>query len=278
MNTAKIIEFIFYILVYGLTFTFGMCIFSFLNVLIYRLPKKISFAKGRSFCPGCNHELKALDLIPVFSYLFLGRKCRYCKTKISPRYMLVELLGGFAAIAVAIKYFELPHYLMHLHFHDDTWFALVRTVFVFMLFCLLTVVAFIDIDTQEISNGASIFAAILGALSIFVLTEVSGFEHLIGFFVISIPLLIITLIVPGAFGGGDIKLMFGLGGLLGWKLSIVAIFISIVAGGLVGVIGLITGKLKRKDHFAFGPFLCIGVVIALLFGKAIWNWYFRGLI
>ncbi len=272
------VELIFKILVYAMIFAFGTCIFSFLNVLIYRLPRKIQFVKGRSFCPTCNHELKSIDLVPVLSYLFLGRKCRYCKEKISPRYAVVELLGGVAAIACALKFSGISHYLESMHVHADAWISVVQAVFMFVLMCLLAVVAYIDIDTQEISNGASLFGAIMGVISIFLFNEMSWVEHLIGFFAVSVPLLIVALIIPGAFGGGDIKLMFGIGGILGWKMAILALFFSVVTGGIFGVIGLVTGKLKRKDHFAFGPFLCIGTVIAVFFGKIVWDWYFRGLI
>ncbi|MBE5940657.1 MAG: prepilin peptidase [Lachnospiraceae bacterium] len=268
----------FKIFVYGTIFCFGVCIFSFLNVLIYRIPKKIQFVKGSSFCPTCNHELGVFDLFPILSYIFLGGKCRYCKAKISPRYAFVELLGGVLALAAAIKYFPFSHFFEHIHIHDDMWISIIKAVFAFVLFALLTVVTFIDIDTQEIGNGASIMAAVMGIISIFLLTEVSPLEHIIGFFVISVPMLILVLIIPGAFGGGDIKFMFGIGGLLGWKLALFGFFSGCIVGGVVAVVGMILGKIKRKDHVAFGPFLCIGVIIALLFGRAFLDWYFRGLI
>ena len=79
-------------------FFMGTCIFSFLNVIIYRVPRKMDFVKGHSFCPSCRHQLGALDLIPLFSYIFLGGKCRYCKKKIGARDTLIELFGGAAAL------------------------------------------------------------------------------------------------------------------------------------------------------------------------------------
>jgi len=154
------------------------------------------------------------------------------------------------------------------------WFSLLQTFFVLILFSFLTVVAYIDFDTMEISNGASLWALVMGVLSMFILNDVSVVDHIIGFFVVSVPLYVITMIIPDAFGGGDIKLMFGLGGLLGWKLALLALFIGIVSGGIFGALVLMTKKMGRKDHFAFGPFLCAGTAIALLWGTELLNWYF----
>lgn len=266
-------ENIFRTFIISMVFIFGTSIFSFLNVLIYRIPQKKSWIKERSFCTKCGHKLRWYDLFPVLSYLFLGGRCRYCKEKISPSYMIVELIGGISGLLIFYRFFPVEHFFGCLNIHGEMRNDLLRTIFVFVLFSLITVVAFIDMNTMEINNGASIIATIMGIISLFLFKDITVKEHIIGFFAVSMPLLILTLIIPGAFGGGDIKFMFGIGGILGWKNALLALFIGIISGGIWGIILLITKKKGRKDHFAFGPFLCIGIGIAVLYGENIINWY-----
>ena len=236
-----------------LIFFLGTCVFSFLNVIIYRVPRKMDFIRGHSICPACGHQLGALDLIPLFSYLFLGGKCRYCKVKIGARDTFIEFFGGGAALFCAWYYKEKP--------------GVALTVFLF--FCILTVVTFMDIDTMEIEDGCWIAVYVLAAAACFTMPEISFVSRLIGIVCVSVPMLLLTLAVPGAFGGGDIKLMGACGAFLGWKITLVSAFIAILFGGMWGI-GLLLGKKKsRKDHFAFGPFLCIGMVIGLLWGGQI---------
>lgn len=242
--------------IYILVFLMGAAIFSFLNVVIYRVPKKMDFVRGRSACPDCGHQLGALDMIPVFGWIFLGGKCRYCKEKISPRYTLVELLGGILAVGSAAIY---------------GWSL--QAVVVFAFFAVLTVVTFVDIDTMEIPNGFVIAALLIGVVSIFAFSEISLLERAIGIISVSVPLLLITMAIPGAFGGGDIKLMAACGVFLGWKLSLIALFLAILTGGIYGMILLAGRKKGRKDHFAFGPFLCIGMTVSFLVGEQLLSWY-----
>ena len=122
-----------------LLFFAGACVFSFLNVIVYRVPKKMSFIRGRSVCPACHHELGAADLIPIFSYLFLRGKCRYCGGKIGARDTLAEAAGGAAALFCAIYYG-----------YDGGDYA--KAVLVFAFAGVLTVVALMDIDTMEIAR------------------------------------------------------------------------------------------------------------------------------
>ena len=240
-----------------LIFFLGTCVFSFLNVIIYRVPRKMDFIRGHSICPACGHQLGALDLIPLFSYLFLGGKCRYCKVKIGARDTFIEFFGGGAALFCAWYYKEKP--------------GVALTVFLF--FCILTVVTFMDIDTMEIEDGCWIAVYVLAAAACFTMPEISFVSRLIGIVCVSVPMLLLTLAVPGAFGGGDIKLMGACGAFLGWKITLISAFIAILFGGMWGI-GLLLGKKKsRKDHFAFGPFLCIGMVIGLLWGGQIISWY-----
>lgn len=259
------------ILLCVLIFMFGACIFSFLNVIVYRLPRKLSFVKGFSMCPTCGRQLKAPDLVPVFSYIFLRGKCRYCKTAIGVHDTLVEIIGGVLAMICAWKYI----------YNEENIAAF---VLVFLFFCVLTVVAFIDIDTMEIPDGCSIAIVLLAAVAAVlpvlfpglcpqVIPDVTWLSRGIGLVCISLPMLLVTLAIPGAFGGGDIKLMAAAGLLLGWKLMVVAAAVAILTGGIYGCWLLAAHKAGRKDQFAFGPFLCLGLVISVLGGTYVIDWY-----
>lgn len=240
-----------------LVFVFGTCIFSFLNVVIYRVPRHQSFVKGFSVCPSCGHRLKAGDLIPVFSYLFLRGKCRYCKADIGARDTMVEMLGGVLAL------------LCMFYYGEDC--GSVLTVFAF--FSVLTVVTFLDIDTMEIENGCCIAAAALAVISIFTMPGITIMQRLIGMICVSVPMLLLAILISGAFGGGDIKLMAACGLFLGWKLTVVSAALAVLLGGIYGIYLLISKKKGRKDQFAFGPFLCAGMLLAQLYGNQLVHWY-----
>ncbi len=243
-------------LLYLYIFIIGACLGSFLNVVICRLPKGVSIAKGRSACPSCGHTLAAKDLVPVLSRLFLRGRCRYCGAPIAFRYTLVELLGGLFA-AACLACFGL------------SWRALV----VFVSLMLLMAVSFVDIDTLEIPNVFILLLAVPAVAAVFVFTEVTILERLIGFFAVSLPMFLLTLLIKDCFGGGDIKLVAVVGFLLGWKMALVALFISLVTGGAYGIYLLATKKAERDSHFAFGPFLSAGAAVALLVGSRILIWY-----
>lgn len=245
-----------YIILYVLVFLFGSVIGSFLNVLIYRLPQNKSFTKGRSFCPDCRQQLKAIDLVPLFSYLFLRGKCRYCQAKISPRYPLVEALGGILAV-VSLAVYGLS----------------LTSIASFALIAGLIAISFIDWDTLEIPNGLVIYLFIPALALVFLLPDVSLLSHGIGFFAVSLPLFILANIIKGSFGGGDIKMMAACGLALGWQLSLVALFIAFIGGGIHALYMLRSRKGGAKTQFAFGPYLALGVTASLLFGSHILSWY-----
>ncbi|MCF0134732.1 MAG: prepilin peptidase [Blautia sp.] len=245
-----------YAMNYTFAFITGTCIFSFLNVVVFRIPRKQSFVKGFSYCPACNHRLGVLDLCPIFSYLFLGGKCRYCKAEIPARDTFVEFLGGLLAAGCMFRFGELY-----------------SAVCVFAFFCILMVVALLDLDTMEIEDGCHVMILLIAGVSCFVMPEISLISRLIGFLCISLPMLLVTLVIPGGFGGGDIKLMAVCGLVLGVKWILLAAFFGILTGGIYGMMLLATGKKERKAHFPFAPFLCLGMVISVFWGDIIWNWY-----
>ncbi|PKM60228.1 MAG: prepilin peptidase [Firmicutes bacterium HGW-Firmicutes-4] len=247
------VEFINFIL-YVYIFVIGIVIGSFLNVVIYRVPLEISVAKGRSFCPHCHAQIKGYHNIPVFSYLWLRGKCADCGEPISIRYPLVELFTGLIAILIFAVYGFSFQWLV-----------------VFSAGAILIGITMIDFDTMTIPNGLVIALMAPALLSFFFFPQLGILSRVIGIFVISLPMLILVLFIPDAFGGGDIKLMAVAGFMLGWGNTLLAAFIGLLLGGAVAVVLL--AKKTPDKHMAFGPYLCIGIMTALLFGDIIIQWY-----
>ncbi len=243
-------------------FFFGACIFSFLNVIIDRMPRGESIVKGRSHCTNCGRVLTPPELIPCISYLCLGGKCRSCKTRIPIRDFFVELFGGLAFIGCGICF----------GCGTSGILSLSGTV-IFLYLGILTVVALIDWDTQIIYDRFHICILILGIISIWLFPQNTITDRLIASLIISVPMLILTLVIPGAFGGGDIKLMAVSGFLLGTSSIVCAMFFGLLTGGGYAAVMLKTGKLGKKDHFAFGPFLAFGLVLSAFVGDQIMAWY-----
>ena len=162
-----------------------------------------------------------------------------------PRYLISIVLGGAAAVASQI-YFGSP----------------AASVTVILFLGLLLVVGFVDWDTMEIPDSFVAAAFASGLLSVFTMPDTGILSRIIGIFAVSVPLLLLTLAVPGAFGGGDIKLMAGCGLFLGAKLCLLSLAFAVLTGGLYGIWLLLTRKKGGKEHFAFGPFLCVGMAYA----------------
>lgn len=215
METIDIIYIVF-------AFIFGSCIGSFLNVVIYRSQTGESVVHGNSHCMTCGERIKAIDLIPIFSWLFLRGKCRFCSDKISPRYMLVEALTGWL-FALAMSVYS-PSYEFYVGI---------------LLFSFLICLSFIDIDIMEIPYWATISIAVLGIINIVTQIVVYNqplkaviFEALIGAICISLPFALLAFF--GGMGGGDVQLMAASGLLLGFKI-IPAALIGIILGAIYGV-------------------------------------------
>lgn len=244
------------LILYIYSFFIGIVVASFINVVIYRVPLGLSVAKGRSYCPNCNHKLSWYDLFPIFSYLFLGGKCRYCKANIPMRDTVIEFVGGLIGILC----------FHHYQFTLDT-------LVVFIVIMILLAITMIDFDTMTIPNGL-VIALIVPTIVMMVLhPEITLLERVIGFFCISFPMYLLILAIPDCFGGGDVKLIAAGGFLLGWKLTLVAGFIAILIGGFYAVWLLVSKKSKKGAHIAFGPYLSIGIVISLLYGNSLLNAY-----
>lgn len=243
-------------------FFMGACVFSFINVVICRLPRGESVVKGRSHCMECGHELAAIELIPLVSYIGLRGKCRQCGVHIPIRDFMVECTGGAAFVLCAAFYGI-----------GKTGIISLRGLVVFLFLAVLTAVAVIDWDTRIIYDRFHLVIGILGAAAVWLFPEISLISRLIGLLIISVPMLVLAMAIPGAFGGGDIKLMAVCGWLLGWKANVFAMFAGLLTAGLYCGVMLAKKKLGRKDHFAFGPFLAIGLAVAAFCGEWIGNWY-----
>lgn len=239
---------------------FGLAFGSFFNVVIYRLRDKKSLL-GRSSCPKCNHELKALDLIPVFSFLFLGGKCRYCKEKISWQYFIVELTTSLLFIsAFVLNYF----------FKEFNWMLLVRDLIVVSAFIIIFVY---DVRYMEIPDEVSIPASILILILNILVTK--NFElFLLGGTIGACFFLIQFIVSKGLWiGGGDIRLGLLIGVLFGPYYAIIAIFLSYLIGTIYSFPILINKYFnKNKENInqnlntvPMAPFLVIGSIIVLFF-------------
>ena len=242
------------ILSYIIVFLFGIVIGSFLNVCIYRIPKKEDIVKIRSHCMSCGYQLEWYDLVPLFSYLFLKGRCRKCREQLSVQYPLIELLNGVLYCVVWAVYG-----------------VSIETLLYALLCSALIVLSVIDFRTYEIPIGINVFILALGLVRL--LTDYTRwYDYVIGFFCVSVFLYLIYLVTKGrGIGGGDIKLMAVCGLLLGWK----AIILAFAAGCILGsVIHLCRMKISGETHvLAMGPYLSMGVFIAALWGNRIIDWY-----
>ncbi len=244
------------IFIYILVFLYGIMIGSFLNVCIYRIPKGENIAIVRSHCMTCDHQLKWYDNIPLFSWMILRGKCRYCKAPISPQYPIIEASNGVLWLLVSIvKGISV----------DSLLYAL--------LFSALLTLSVIDFRTYEIPAGINIFILTLG-LIMTVLHYTDWLDHVIGFLAVSIPLYILIVATDGrAMGGGDMKLMATAGLLIGWKLIILAFALGCIIGAPIHVLRM---KISGEDRvLAMGPYLSMGIAIAVLWGDKLIDIYLR---
>ncbi len=239
---------------YIIIFIFGITIGSFLNVCIYRIPLGESIVAAPSHCMTCGRKLKWYDMVPVFSWLVLGGKCRNCKSKISVQYPIIEGVNGIL-------------YVMICAVNGLEWSSV---IYCFMASALL-VLSIIDWRTYEIPFGINVFLFVLG-IAMTILDRGNLAEHLIGMICVSGLLGILYLLTGGrAIGGGDIKLMFACGLILGWKLILLAFFLGCIIGSVVHIIRMSVKKAGRM--LAMGPYLSVGILLAALWGNAWINWY-----
>lgn len=318
-------ETLFYAGVCVMVFLFGICIGSFLNVCILRLPRGESLTKRNSHCMTCGAEIKRYDLIPLFSWIILGGKCRNCKAPISPRYSVVEGLTGVLFVLMFIKY-------------DIIADGIIYPALLCLFLAGVIVIGFEDFDTQEMSVCVLVYLGILAfvtrVLSVLLPTALRGnsvtiVDGLIGMFSVSLPLLIIGFVITPlvyilfisedhkmvrklkkrlkrenlngrekekvenalneklaavkeqgpvfGFGMGDVVFMAAGGLMLGWKATVVAMFIAIILGAVAALVIKLRARKSEEETdnaFAFGPYLAIGLAAAAYYGTEIFDMYY----
>ncbi len=229
---------------------------SFLNVVAIRTLKKESIVFPPSHCPSCSTPLRLYDLIPVLSYIYLRGKCRYCQQPISVLYPLGELLTAvlFFMIykTIGISYELIPAYLLAL---------------------LLILSVLTDLRQMLILDRITIpFTILLGVSRLFI-GEYSFFYYVGGGIAGFLLLLAVAFVSKGGMGGGDVKLYGAIGLVLGPSFTILSFIFATMAGAIGGLLLLASGKVKRKEPIAFGPYILIGTFTAYLFGHDLLAWY-----
>ena len=244
-------------------FIFGLCIGSFLNVCIYRLPVSKSIVKPRSMCSNCGTLIAAHDNIPILSYLWLKGRCRHCRIKISMRYPIIELLAGLFALGAYLK-FGLT----------------IEALIYYLFFAALITVTFIDLDHRIIPDVITLPGIPICFLASFALPSISYLDALLGILVGGGSLFLVAwtyslITKKEGMGGGDIKLLAMMGAFIGWKGVLFTIFVASLTGTLAGLAVIVQSRNGLKLAVPFGPFLAIGCITYIFFGTPLIAWYFN---
>ena len=243
-------------------FLIGLAVGSFLNSVIYRLEKKESIIKARSYCPYCKKTLSWFELIPLMSFILQRGKCRHCKKPILLQYPLVELATGI--LFVLCGWYFLPNIL------DSIFYILVSS-------CLIVIFVY-DLKHYIIPNEvvySGIILAFLYQLQFSIFQPMAGnFGPFISAILVGSFFLAIILISKGRWMGmGDVKLAVFMGLVLGWPGILVALFLAFLIGAFTSVILIIFKKKTLKSEIPFGPFLAGATLVAIFWGNILINWY-----
>lgn len=230
-----------------LIFLLGLCVGSFCNVLIYRLPRQEDFVRKPSHCMTCGHELKWYELIPLLSWLIQRGKCRACGVKLSAQYPIVEALNGLMWLAAALL------------FRGD-WLTVALYC---ILFSMLLVLSVIDWRTFTIPNGINLVIFLLGVVRL--LTDPGKWLlYLVGMLAVGLAFLLLHIATGGnGLGMGDVKLVAAAGLLLGWQKMLLAVLVGSLSGAVIHMLRMRRGAGRR---LAFGPYLAAGIWLSALVG------------
>ncbi len=246
----------------SLSFLLGAIVGSFLNVCVYRLPEGQSIVSPGSRCPSCLRAIRWYQNIPILSYLLLRGRCAECGARISWRYPFVEALTGLTFLLVFVT-FEL------------SWVTPVYWVFG----SVLIAITFIDLDHQIIPDLISLPGIVVGFLAAsFLVPWISWLDSLLGIMLGGGSLYLVAVVYEfltkkEGMGGGDVKLLAMIGAFLGWQSVLPIIFLSSLFGSLVGVPLMLIRRSDTKLAIPFGPFLALGALIYLLWGRYLIEWY-----
>ena len=234
----------------------GAIVGSFLNVVIYRVPRNESIVNPPSHCPVCGHPLKWYDMVPIVSYIVLKGRCRYCGAKISIKYPLIEALTGFAFVGVGLRFG------WSLQFFEYITFS-----------ALLIAVGFTDLFDGVVPDIIVIPGAIVGLVfsalqgKAVLSSSIFGLLFLLGVFAL------IIVVTRGGMGQGDATFGAMIGSFIGFKFSVVVLVLAFILGAIIGVILLSVSHKSGKDTMPFGPYLAIAAYIVVLYGYKILLWY-----
>jgi len=283
-------------LFYSIIFIFGLAVGSFLNVVIFRLENGEKIINDRSKCMRCGHILAWHDLLPVLSFIFLKGKCRYCGRSISIQYPPVELMTGIMFVLIlnyTLRINGLTDYGLIFSAVGGQLPFLASLIFYLFIASALIIIFVYDLKHYIIPDKV-VYPAIIIVLGYNLFNDliinnnfqfpISNFQSIFnsqfsnflfsaflagGFF------LAIVLLTRGkGMGGGDVKLAFLMGLILGWPMIIISVFLSFIIGSTFGILLILAGKKKMKSMIPFGPFLILGTFIGLFWGEKIVKWYF----
>jgi len=251
-------------------FIFGLIVGSFLNVVIYRLPRGLSAVWGRSFCPKCKHQIAWYDNIPLLSFTVLRGRCRHCNSPISVRYPIVELLTAVITVTILNFKFLILNQILILNFKN-----IVEILLSLIFAWALIVVFFIDLEHQIIPD--EVLFPLIGLWGIYQIF-LSGFSALIPAAGAALFLFLIWAVTRGkGMGLGDVKLAFLMGLVLGFPNILTAFYLAFLTGALIGVILVLNRKAKLGQPIPFGPFLTMAALASFLWGEQITSWFLKSL-
>jgi leader peptidase (prepilin peptidase) / N-methyltransferase len=240
---------------------YGVILCSFFNVVGLRVPLKKSIVSPRSSCTSCGHQLSAIELIPVVSYLLQKGKCRGCQSRISPIYPIFELLTGFL--------FALAPYVIG-------WSG--ELLVALSLISMFMIIVVSDIHYMIIPDKILIWFAGIFLLERIFIPLSPWWDSLLGMMTGFLLLLLIAIVTKGGMGFGDVKLYALLGFVLGFKLVLLSFFLSTLYGAVIGGLALLFKIVKRRQPIPFGPFIAAGTLTAYFWGSEIINLYIHFLI
>lgn len=248
-------------MIYTILFILGSVVGSFLNVCIYRLPRGERIGLSRSHCPHCKKTILWYDNIPYISYILLRRRCRYCGKPISFRYFVVEFLTAVMFCAIWWRF-------------KDPKLAVIYSVFT----SLLIVGSFIDLDFLIIPDCITLLGIVVGLVAS--LFSQGIINSLLGVLVGGGSLYLIAITASAvlkkeAMGMGDVKLLAMIGSFIGWQWALFTIFTSSLLGTIAGILLITLGKTNIKGKIPFGPYLAMGSIVSLFWGRQIVDWYLR---
>lgn len=242
-------------------FIFGLVMGSFVNVCIHRLPREESVVTPPSHCPSCGKGIRPYDNIPLISFMLLLGRCRFCRTPISIRYFLVELIHGGGALLILRQFGFSPESLVY-----------------FLFFAALITITCIDLDHQIIPDLITLPGIGIGLIASSTLLPSGPVNAIIGlllggglFYLVAI--LSVALLKKEGMGGGDIKLIAMIGAFLGWKAVLLTIFIAALFGSVIGLFLIGVKGRNRAEPIPFGPFLALGAMISLFWGHLLLQIY-----